>query len=267
MEKSTSAPEKEIEANDQQTNVLGDLFPKKGERALSIGQTGSGKTTFNRWLLERLPETPVIIYDTKHDSKFDELKNNRVAESMAQIHEALDDVSVDYVIVRPPPMVTANPVLLDRILQYHEENWRGVDAYLDELYHFHKGAYAGPGLNGLYTRGRSRGITTIGSTQRPANVSGFVFSETQLFYVFYLGRKADKKRVADFIEDYEDLASPPKLQFHAYRQGDMKPPQLMKAVPVADVGKLAYTDHLKSPKSAGSEPEVDAVKKSAIAWL
>jgi hypothetical protein len=246
------------------------FLPAKGERALSIGQTGSGKTTFNRWLLERLPDAPIIIYDTKHDPKFDQLPGNRVAHTIDDVESALDDLSVDYVILRPPPIVTASPATLDRILMYHEEHWRNVDAYIDELYHFHKSNYAGPGLNGLYTRGRARGITTIGSTQRPAWVSGFIFSETQLFYVFDLARLSDRKKVGDFIEGYEDLKRPGKHEYYVYRQGEQLAPKLMKAIPIADAEKLGYTDVDKShgTDAAESEPVEESPKpRGANFWL
>lgn len=250
------------------TPEISNFFPAKGERAVSIGQTGSGKTTFNRWLLERLPESPIVIYDSKHDPKFDELKNNSVVETLSQADDAIENMAVDYVIFRPPPAITSSPQALDKLLQFHEENWRGVDAYIDELYHFHSGAYAGPGLNGLYTRGRSRGITTIGSTQRPALVSRFIFSETQLFYVFQLFLDDDVKKVNGFIRGFKDLPTPERHKFYMYRQGDNKPPQLMGPIPVADAGDLGYTDHLKDTVAAETDDETPGEdNKSGIVWL
>lgn len=244
-----------------------EYFPEKGERAISIGQTGSGKTTFNRWLLDRLPDSPTVVYDTKHDPKFNELKNNRVVHTMSQAQEAIDDLSVDYIIIRPPPRMIASPQSLDLMLEYHEANWHGIDAYIDELIHFHSGGRAFAGMTGLFTRGRSRGITTIGSTQRPAWVSGFIFSEAQLFYLFYLGRKSDKKRVDDFIDGYDRMESPRPPAFHAFRQGSMKPPELMPAVPVADIDKLGYTDHLKSAETADSEAGPDEKPRGPHVWI
>lgn len=252
-----------------ETEKLSDLFPAKGERALSIGQTGSGKTTFNRWLLERLPETPVVIYDTKHDGKFDELEKTRVVESIEGAEEAMADLECDYVIFRPPPVITSNPVSLDKLLQYHEENWRGIDAYIDEVYHFHRGAYAGPGLNGLYTRGRSRGITTIASSQRPSSVSKFLFSETQIFYVFALYLDDDLKRIAGFIPGFDKLPRAPKHKFYVYRQGQEDEPKLMGPVPVSDSESLGYTDHESSAETAEIPPDddPDAQPKGRHLWL
>lgn len=227
----------------------------KGERALSIGQTGSGKTTFNRWLLERLEDAPMVVYDTKHDDKFLELANHRVAESIWEADAALADESVDYVILRPPPRVTYDARILDQALQYHEEHWRGIPAYIDEVYHFHRGTYAGPGLTGLYTRGRSRGITTIASTQRPASISSFIFTESQLFYVFPIYHEDDHKRVGKFIRGFAKLPIPSAHHFYLYRQGLMTEPKLMPPVPVDEKEKLSYTDDAKRSGTAAPEPE------------
>lgn len=247
---------------------VSDYFPTKGERALSIGKTGSGKTLFNRWLLERLPTAPCIIYDTKHDPKFDRLPDHRVANKLSDIYDAVDHTGVDYIIVRPPPAITANPQALDRILQRHEEEWRGVDAYIDELYHFHSGGRAGPGLSGLYTRGRSRGITTIGSTQRPAWVSGFIFSETQLFYLFRLTRESDRKKVDDFIPGFAKMPVLGKYSFYAHRDdGDEETPKLMKPIPVDAKERLGYTDHSETPEAANSDSEHEASEKAPNVWI
>jgi hypothetical protein len=248
--------------------TLSDYFPAKGERALSIGKTGSGKTLFNRWLLERLPDSPTIIYDTKHDPKFDRLPHHHVATTLDGVYEGLENLANDYIIVRPPPLYVASPQALDGLLLRHENEWRGIDAYIDELYHFHSGGRAGPGLSGLYTRGRSRGITTIGSTQRPAWVSGFVFSETQLFYLFRLTRESDRKKVNDFIPNFSDLPALKRFGFYAHRDdSEEETPKLMEPIPVDEKEKLGYTDHLETPEAANSETETEADQTPPNVWI
>jgi hypothetical protein len=199
-----------------------------------------------------MENSPIVIYDTKHEPKFLTMPNNRLVTNLADAHEAVDDPGVDYVVIRPEPHITADPALLDELLQYHEQNWRGTDAYIDEAYHFHRGGRAGPGLIGLYTRGRSRGITTLASTQRPAWISGFMFSETRLFYVFRLTRRSDRKRVADFIEGFDDLPAPTGHQYYFYRDG-AEPPQLMKPIPLTGEDDTGYTD--VNPETGVTAPE------------
>src|SRR5579859_1195098 len=116
-------------SNKRDENDLSSFLPVPGERVLSIGMTGSGKTTANRELLRGLSYSPTVIYDTKHDPKFEELPNHRIAYSMLEAEDALSDLGVDYVIIRPPPALTSSPDALDRMLQHHEEQWHEVTAY------------------------------------------------------------------------------------------------------------------------------------------
>lgn len=245
------------------------FVPKEGERAVIIGQTGSGKTTLVTLLLERIPQSPIIVYDPKHDAKLPTmLKQSRIVTDFDRIEEALDDGEVDYVIMRPDPSITSEPDVLDAMLVEHEKRFHHVGAYIDELYFFHRSGRAGPGLIGLFTRGRSRGITTLAATQRPAWVSGFVFSETQMFYIFDLSRKSDRKRVSDFIDGYDELPRLPietpaekkagrSHHFYIFRQGTGKP-ELQKPVPPPiDKGKeFGYVDTqdvVEAPASGGEE--------------
>lgn len=251
-EKSTSAP---------------DYIPKKGERALSIGMTGSGKTLFNRWLLERLPDSPIVVYDTKHDAKFLRLPKSRVVHSIDQAEEALSDLGVDYVIFRPDPRHIADAGYLDSLLAWHEQYWHHIGVYVDEIYQFLKaGVHSGPGLIGLFTRGRSRGITTVISTQRPANVSKFIFSEANLFYVFWLSTEDDRKRVQNFIPGFKDLAAPERFHFYTYRQGSDAPPRLEKPIPVAEDETLGYTDDTSKPEVADSDQD-DGKLPGVNVWI
>jgi energy-coupling factor transporter ATP-binding protein EcfA2 len=215
--------------------------PAKGERALIVGQTGSGKTTFAAWLLERLPTAPCVIYDTKEENKFLTLPNCRVVHSFGDAVDATRDLSIDYVIFRPPVQSLAEPRLLDRYLMAHYEHLRGVDCYIDELYSFHIHGQAGPGLIAVYTRGRSRGITTVSSTQRPAWISKFSMSEANLVFVFWLQIQADRRNLADST-GVDELANPPRHHFWAYRTGAHAPPPAL-VHPIEHAAALAgYTD-------------------------
>lgn len=107
------------------------IVPKHGERALIIGQTGSGKTAFARFLLGKMPGT--IIYDTKHEPKFNKLTKVAVTNVAAAMEAFREDDKLDYVIIRPPVSVSFEPKLLDDLLMDHYENARNVTAYLDEV--------------------------------------------------------------------------------------------------------------------------------------
>jgi DNA helicase HerA-like ATPase len=198
---------------------LEQLMPGDGQRALIVGSTGSGKTLFAAWLLRRLPVCPLLIFDTKIEKKFENLPKCLVIEDWDGIETALNDVRYDYVVYRPSVDVAHEPAVLDAQLLDFYDSFPGVPVYLDEIYSFHSSGRAGKGLTALLTRGRSRGITTIMATQRPAWLSRFVLSETQVFYVFALTLHDDKRKMADAIPDFDELPPPPKHGFYYHRAG------------------------------------------------
>lgn len=227
------------------------LIPQAGERALITGQTGSGKTGFAVWLLTRLEQSPVVIYDTKEEPKFSALKNSVIVESVGEVQEQIDKAEVDYIIFRPPVHYTADPAKLDALLIVHYHNWRNVACYIDEVYQFHNQGKAGNGLVGLLTRGRSRGITVIMSSQRPAWLSLFAITEAQRFYLFRMQYKPDRKKIAEVIPNFADLKAPPDFGFYFYRQG-AETPTLYGPVKLEDGTEQGYIDSSASDASEAS---------------
>lgn len=224
-------------------SLASDIVPQKGERALTIGQTGSGKTVFNRWLLTRIENSPTIIYDTKEEPKFNSLPNSSRVTSWDNVVRAVDNPAIDYVIFQPPLRDSADPEIMDRYLERHYQQFHDCTAYIDEIYQFHKGAHSGPGLLGLLTRGRSKGITTLMSTQRPKFLTRFAISETQKFYVMKITFNDDRKALADFIPDY-DAKNPPDLPEHGflfYKTGDNSS-RIFGAVKMDEKDPKEYTD-------------------------
>lgn len=207
-----------------------DELPKQGDRAIVVGQTGQGKTEFVIWLLERLTSSPIVIYDTKGEPKFDAMPRTAVAHSHAAMIEALAHPEYDYIVFRVPPEIIADADELDALLWYHFQNLRGVDLYIDELYSFTSNGQAGRGLMSLLTQGRSHGFTTIMSVQRPARISLFPLTESQHFYIFFLIDKKDKNRLGDVIPDFEDMPAPPLYHFYYYATGSREGAQLMAPI-------------------------------------
>ncbi len=229
-----------------------DLIPKRGERGFVVGQTGSGKTAFSCWLLERIDFAPIFIYDSKEEPKFDALTPNRVVYDIESMDKAYDDPTLDYIIVRPPLSVTSDPEALDALLYHHYENYSDSVAYIDELLQFHKNGRAGKGLQGLLTRGRSRGITTIMATQRPAWISLFAISEAQKFYLFFLSHEDDKKRLSKVIRDFDKLPDPPKHGFYFYEMG-FGPPTKYGPIKLDKSQNVGYTDTDSVPEGLGDK--------------
>lgn len=199
------------------SSAIADIVPARGERALLVGQTGSGKSQLALWILERMENSPIILYDTKSEKLLETLPRSRVVTSHAGVHQSVNDPTIDYIIFRIAPAVRADSDALDALLFYHYQNFRGVDAYIDELFAFSHNGRAGAGLLSLLTEGRSLGITLLMGVQKPRYMSSFTISETQKYYVFFLADENDKKRIAEFIPGFRDLPAPPEFAFYYYR--------------------------------------------------
>ena len=151
-----------------------------GERALVLGRTGSGKTTGALWLLSRAPGRWLVI-NSKADTAL-EMTGAAVAYDAKRILAVPDDVRV---MVATPR--TFDPDELDSTLLHLCESGQPLSILIDELLYFHNASgRAGPGLMGLLTRGRSRGQSFIGCSQRPAAISQFCYSECDYFAIYKL---------------------------------------------------------------------------------
>jgi DNA helicase HerA-like ATPase len=190
---------------------------------LIVGQTGSGKTELAKYLLARVAY-PVIIYDTKDEPALEAFAD--VVVDVSQVADVMrpnpQGDEPDIIVAKVPPETVADAEALDALLHQHYMNFRGWGAYLDEAYMWSQSAKAGPGLTGLLTRGRSRGISTVVSTQRPRWVSRFVVSEAQHVYLMRLVDGDDYARMGDIIPNADNLR-PKKYHFFYYEVGSDVP--------------------------------------------
>lgn len=224
---------------------MGTLIPERGERALLVGQTGSGKTTLATWLIQRLAHYPRIVIDTKHEPKFLGLPDTAVVEDWEAVAPLLRRSPLPrHVVVRPSLTIATDPEALDGLLMSHYRHLRGVPIYIDEGYQLHVNGRAGPGLMALLTRGRSRGITTIIGTQRPAWLSRFCFTECQRFYVLRTIDRQDRKRVAEVTPYPVDVVPPP--HYWGYWDASLDDYQWYSPVPV-DGKDYGYHDDTVEP--------------------
>lgn len=201
-----------------------DLIPEIGNRALIVGQTGSGKTQFAVWMLPFLDHKFIIVYDSKVEDKFLTFDNVSLVDSVKAAHAEIKRIKKAktpndaqfFIVVRPDIDTSVDPELLDDMLLYHYQYMPNVACYIDETYTFHKGLNCGRGLMAILTRGRSKKITTIMSTQRPARLSRFCISESQKFYLFRLADKRDKKILSEIVPDFEKTKNPDRYYFYYY---------------------------------------------------
>ncbi len=181
---------------------------RRGDRQTLVGQSGSGKTTLALALVETMPR-PVLIVDTKWSQTI----GNKAMESGWEISEDFPEFRKKdrgVVVWRPSPDELADPAELDAYLDEMVRRRVLCSVYIDELYQLHRNGRAGPGVIGLYTRGREMGFTTLASSQRPAWVSAFCLSEASHYFVMRLKLKSDKKKMAEVTGqphlEHEDVA-------------------------------------------------------------
>jgi hypothetical protein len=217
------------------------IIPELGERALIVAQTGAGKTALSIWMLQYLPAG--VIYDTKIDDKFLRLPGAVVADSWGDVTKHWYDEKQTYrfIVFRPPVDHVIDPDILDHYLVLHFHQLRGAMAYLDETSQFSNGGKPGPGLAGLATRGRSKGITTIFGTQRPVWVPRIVFTESQKFFIGMLPDERDRKTLEAVVPNFATLPVAPKYHFYYY-DFDIGAPVLLKPVTREGVTDVGYVD-------------------------
>ena len=171
-----------------------------GKRIFVTGRTGSGKTQGVIFLAEHRKDA-VIIIDTKIEEKFPQMPRSHIFDGLSSVdfksvHKKYKKGALQYFIVRPAPDEMDTEVLDDFIHSLYD-GCRDCTIVLDELYSFTgNSGKPGPGLTALYTRGRSRGLTTIGCAQRPSWVPVFCMSESDYFMVYDLTWPKDKERMA-----------------------------------------------------------------------
>lgn len=176
-------------------------------RGLLVGPSGSGKTALGLELVLGLPP-PVLVLDTKWAASIQEWA---VLYDFPIVHEMPDMRRVQGVVIyRPEPELLAEPAALDAQLNELVLNHDICSVYIDELYQLHKSGRAGPGIVGLWTRGREMGFTTLAATQRPAWISAFCLTESDYFYVFNIRSLDDRKKLCQSLGNEE------------YMQGDLK---------------------------------------------
>lgn len=225
-----------------------DILLKKGERGIIIGQTGSGKTRGAIWLIQQLPLSPVYIMDTKGEPAFDDIV--REGEDIVIYNDGesfvkalKNKVQPVYSIVRPTADEMADPFEMDSILTAIYLANKSCVIYIDEAYQWHVNGRCGSGLIGLLTRGRSKGMTTILSTQRPAWISRFCFSESQRFYVYRLSDSRDMKNLGEFIPGFSGKGVAAKFHWWYYNNSEMiEEPTYFLPVPIIESAKPLITD-------------------------
>lgn len=161
------------------------------ERVVIIGKTGSGKTFLAKHLLKTCQK--LLVLDSKGTLNDWNCQN-------------YDPSAMDAEGFRLRLLGPFDGNDMDAI--DHAYRVGDVTIYIDEAYSIfydqRKRAEIEPILRCL-TRGRERGVGVWVSTQRPVNMSKYVLTEAEHFFVFRLTDSNDRKLVANSIhENLED---------------------------------------------------------------
>jgi hypothetical protein len=210
--------------------MSGDLILKRGERAVIVGSTGTGKTQMLLRQMMAYPCAPIYVLDTKGDPALNIFLTQERRKDNCEIITKISEIKsfaknrsgAEYAHILPPPEILADPMLCDEYLSAIYAADRSCLVCIDEAYQVHtSGGRAGPGLLGLLSRGRSKGISVISCTQRPAWTSRFLYSEATCYFVYKLNMRDDYKTLAamGLPIDAKKL-NIDKYQFMYYKNGD-----------------------------------------------
>jgi energy-coupling factor transporter ATP-binding protein EcfA2 len=170
-----------------------DISIKEGSRAFITGMSGSGKTTLSLKLCEAMP-SPLIIVDTKYDPSIKQwgMKNGvpvKVMRKMIPWQSIKEDI-----IIRPDPSWIAEPEDIDWWLGQAFYCRSVPSIFIDEGYMVGAtNTRMGEGVTGLWTRGRAFGMRCLIGTQRPAFISKFVITESDVLFIGMLKSEDDRK--------------------------------------------------------------------------
>lgn len=173
-------------------NNLETIAPGYAERAAFVGKTGSGKSFLAKRLLCETDHTSVFIIDPK-DEIF-------VKDSLRVSNPSKLPGTYEGVLIYAPEPKYDNLDSYDTALRYVYERGHTL-LFIDELYALGFNGIYPETLRALYTRGRSRGISVFGCSQRPAWVPLFCISECEHVYCFELRLADDRRRIAGLIGD------------------------------------------------------------------
>jgi hypothetical protein len=182
-------------------------LPGPSDRIAIVGRTGTGKTVAAIWHLSEsdIDERPWVILN---------FKNDKIINRIEQAHR----IGFDEVPDEPGVyIINVTPHNAKDLTDWFRRVWEheNIGVLIDEGYRIDQ---RDEWFNACLTQGRSKQISMIVLSQRPAWMSRFVLSEATFIQVFDLSHDEDIDKVRGYIQtddgkDELDQALPP---FHSF---------------------------------------------------
>lgn len=164
-------------------------LPDDNEHTVVIGRNGTGKTQLGLWTLSKqnLRAKPWIVLNYKGDELINSIERSRKIK-----HGDMPDAPGLYIL-------NSHPGLKEHDERFLWGLWDNEDIglFIDEGYMVPK--KDGGAFEALLTQGRSKRIPIITLSQRPVELSRFVFSEASHVALFHLNDQRDVKTVTSFV--------------------------------------------------------------------
>lgn len=209
-------------------------FPGATDRTTLIGATGSGKTTCAVWLWSHQSfRKPWVVVDFKRESSFDEIGMPPIQQIDLR---TIPKKPGAYILTPQPGQDEALESWLWRI--WEKEN---VGLVIDEASLMPDGN----AWQAILQQGRSKRISVIACTQRPAWVKRGLFSEASFFCVYRLQDKRDYRVIEGFVPT--DLSLP--LPEYHWRWYDVSKNRLLAMAPVPPAESSADRIRSKLPST------------------
>lgn len=190
--------------------MKGLTLPNFDSRSVFVGKTGCGKTT----LAEKICSVfdYCVILDSKGELNW---KGYEIVKSLSDLKR----IRLGRVIWQPN--------IYEQNVESYEDffKWiydrKNTVVYIDEVLAICKNSQSLPfWYKAILTRGRSRGIGCLNSTQAPVYIPHFILSQSEHFFVFQMRLDSDREKIEKITGiDKNDLE---RLKNHEFYYADDK---------------------------------------------
>jgi hypothetical protein len=196
---------------------------KGSDRVAVIGSSGSGKTFLSKRMLP-YDGKRIIVVDPKRTFKPAPNQVMPVIKDIAHISRQT------FFVFQPKLTQYDDMEVYDRLLK-HAYNVGNITLYIDDLAGICDSPSSYPKAMKLcYNLGRERNVNIISCLQRPMHVPGYIWANTEHYFIFNVPLESDRKKLLGIIPAYDPMKihKAPKYSFGYYHRDTPELAQLRK---------------------------------------